>query len=210
MKPIYELLEASAVLHRHLCPRQVLGVRIGMWAGELLGLDLPQASDVKRLLSIVETDGCFSDGVAVACNCWVGRRTMRLEDYGKVAATFVDTQTGCAVRIVPRPGARAAARAYAPRARNTWEAQLLGYQRIPASELLTRQAVQLNTPIERLLSRPGVRVCCDICGEEILNERQVVHEDTTLCRPCAGQGYYQLVLPVPAETVRMPIVAEPA
>src|SRR3989337_2741885 len=94
------LLQASAALHHHLCPRQVIGVRMGLYAGQILRLDLPQTD--KRLLTIMETDGCASDGVAVATNCWVGRRTMRVEDYGKVAATFVDTQTGEAFRLAPR------------------------------------------------------------------------------------------------------------
>src|SRR3990172_10577507 len=85
-----KILRTSAALHHHLCPRQVIGVRMGLYAGEILNLDLPQTE--KRLLTIMETDGCASDGVAVATNCWVGRRTMRVEDYGKVAATFVDTQ----------------------------------------------------------------------------------------------------------------------
>ena len=57
----------------------------------LLNLPLPQKD--KRLLTFVETDGCFADGVSVATGCWLGRRTMRLVDYGKVAATFVDTHT---------------------------------------------------------------------------------------------------------------------
>jgi formylmethanofuran dehydrogenase subunit E len=210
MKPIHELLEASAALHRHLCPRQVLGVRMGMLASEGLGFELPQAPDAKRLLSIVETDGCFSDGVAVATNCWVGRRTMRVEDFGKVAATFVDTHGGCAVRIVPRPEARELARAYAPEARNKWEAQLLGYQRMLASELFVIQRVRLNTPIERILSRPGVRARCEVCGDEILNERQVVHEGTTLCRACAGQAYYQLVPPTLPAAERVPVSMEVA
>jgi formylmethanofuran dehydrogenase subunit E len=68
------------------------GVQMGRLAAELLGLDLPQSD--KRLLTIVETDGCFTTGLSVATNCWVGRRTMRVEDYGKVAATFVDTARG--------------------------------------------------------------------------------------------------------------------
>lgn len=80
-----KILQTSAALHHHLCPRQVIGVRMGLYAGEILNLDLPQAD--KRLLTIIETDGCPSDGVAVATNCWVGRRTMHVEDYGKVAAT---------------------------------------------------------------------------------------------------------------------------
>lgn len=192
MRSFLELLDASAALHRHLCPRQVLGVRMGLLAGELLGLDLPQAD--KRLYTIVETDGCAADGIALATNCWVGRRTMRVEDYGKVAATFVDTATDRAVRIVPRAQARAAARDYAPAARNRWEAQLLGYQRLPAHLLFSVQEVALKTPIAQIISRPGLKVVCEACGEEILNGRQVVHEGSTLCRACAGASYYRLAV----------------
>jgi formylmethanofuran dehydrogenase subunit E len=188
MTTLSDLLQASSALHRHLCPRQVLGVRMGLLAGECLGLAVPQAN--KRLYAIVETDGCAADGIAVATNCWVGRRTLRVEDLGKVAATFVDTQTGRAVRVVPRRAARLAARALAPEARNTWEAQLLGYQRLPAEQLLAAQPVSLKTPIEVLISRAGHRVQCERCGEEILNEREVRQAGRVLCRTCAGHGYY--------------------
>lgn len=41
-----------------LCPRQVMGARIGLQGGRLLGLALPQVSGQKRLLTFVETDGC--------------------------------------------------------------------------------------------------------------------------------------------------------
>ncbi|MCC6453548.1 MAG: TraR/DksA C4-type zinc finger protein [Caldilineaceae bacterium] len=184
-----QLLERSAALHRHLCPRQVLGVRMGMWAGELLALELPQQN--KRLLTIVETDGCFCDGVAVAANCWVGRRTMRVEDYGKVAATFVDTKTGAAWRIAPHSDARSHATAYAPEATNRWQAMLLGYQRMPDAELLIAQPVELVTPIGDLVSRAGVRAHCARCGEEIINAREVQVDGETLCRACAGDGYYR-------------------
>jgi len=120
MPTLKELLDTTTAMHRHLCPRQVLGVRMGLYAGELLGLTVPQQD--KRLYTIMETDGCAADGVAVAVNCWVGRRTMRVEDFGKAAATFVDTQTGQALRIVPRPTVRQTARAYAPTAADKWDA----------------------------------------------------------------------------------------
>jgi formylmethanofuran dehydrogenase subunit E len=194
MRSLSELLEASAALHHHLCPRQVLGVRLGMRAGELLDLDLPQAD--KRLLVIAETDGCGVDGISAATGCRVGRRTLRIEDYGKVAATFVNTLTGRAVRIAPRSGVRTLARAYVPEARNNWEAQLLGYQRMPADLLLSAHAVQLRTPIEQIVSRPGLKAVCEVCGEEIMNAREVVRNGMTVCRACAGEGYYHLVLPV--------------
>jgi formylmethanofuran dehydrogenase subunit E len=182
------LLEASAALHHHLCPRQVLGVRIGLLAGETLAVLIPQTD--KRLLTIVETDGCVTDGIAVATNCWVGRRTMRIEDYGKVAATFVDCRTDRAIRIAPRPEARQLAPHYAPDAASKWQAYLLGYQRMPASELLTWHAVKLVTPVQRLLSRPDVRAVCQTCGEEIINERQVLGATGVQCRACARGGYY--------------------
>jgi formylmethanofuran dehydrogenase subunit E len=101
MPTLEELLTASAALHHHLCPRQVLGVRMGLAAGSWLELTLPQTD--KRLLTVVETDGCVIDGLAVATGCRVGRRTMRVLDFGKVAATFVDTVTGRAVRLAPHP-----------------------------------------------------------------------------------------------------------
>jgi formylmethanofuran dehydrogenase subunit E len=207
MTTLSDLLQASSDLHRHLCPRQVLGVRMGLYAGEQLGLALPQTD--KRLYTFVETDGCAADGIAVATNCWVGRRTLRVEDLGKVAATFVDTHTGRAVRIVPRPEARSQARVLAPEARSVWEAQLLGYQRLPAEQMLSAQAVCLTTPIEVILSRPGHRVPCEACGEEILNEREVVRAGRVLCRTCAGQAAYY----APAEWAEWPAganVAEPA
>lgn len=206
MKSLADLLQESAALHHHLCPRQVLGVRLGLFAGELLRLDLPQTD--KRLYTIVETDGCALDGIAVATGCWVGRRTMRVEDYGKVAATFVDTMSGEAIRIAPRGGVRELARVYAPEARNKWETQLLGYRRMPTADLFSVQSAQLKTPIEKTISRAGKKVLCDFCGEEILNEREIVREGATLCRACAGQGYYHLLMPVESRSVTLPVSME--
>jgi formylmethanofuran dehydrogenase subunit E len=56
--------------------------------------------------------------------------------------------------------------------------------------MFTVTDVQLQTPIEAIVSRPGVRVNCDVCGEEIMNEREIRHEGLTLCRACAGNSYY--------------------
>lgn len=183
-----ELLRQSATLHGHLCPRQVLGVRIGLLAGRLLNLEVPRRD--KRLLVVVETDGCAADGVSVATGCWVGRRTLRVEDFGKVAATCVDTTTDCAVRIAPRSQARNLAASYAPEAESHWEAQLLGYQRMPDDELLAWKGVTLTTPVAKIVSRPGLRVICDRCGEEVMNEREIIRDGVILCRACAGGAYY--------------------
>ena len=190
MDELLEYLQASASSHKNLCPRQVLGVRMGRYAGRLLGFDPLQIS--KRLLVIVETDGCFATGVAVATGCSIGSRNLRIEDYGKSAATFTDTQMRKSVRIAPAPDARTLAGEYAPDVADRWQAMLEGYQKIPYERLFAWQPVQLRTTIEAIFSRPGVRTTCQVCGEEIMNEREVVEEGRVLCRPCAGSAYYTL------------------
>lgn len=188
MPSIEELLQASAALHDHLCPRQVLGVRMGLRAARELGLELPQQD--KRLFTFMETDGCAADGVAVATGCTVGHRTLRMVDYGKVAATFVDTHTGRAIRIHPHPQSRSRAARYAPGAPGRWHAQLAAYQVMPDDELLVVQPVVLSVSLEAILSHPEARAVCERCGEEIINEREVMAGGSTLCRACAGEAYY--------------------
>ena len=189
MDKLQELLEKMAELHHHLCPRQVLGVRMGLYAGELLGLEVPQTG--RRLLTIMETDGCGADGVSVATNCWIGHRTLRIVDYGKVAATFVDTRTETAVRIAPHPLCRQRALELAPEARHRWEGYLLGYQRLETTQLLLHEHVMLKESLHQLLSRAGWRASCQQCGEEIINEREVHQNGRLLCRACAGDAYYE-------------------
>ncbi len=186
------LLDLSSRHHSHLCPRQILGVRLGLCGMKALGFDAPPPK--KRLLVIIETDGCFADGVTAATDCTVGHRTLRVEDYGKTAATFVDVQTGRAVRVAPALDIRQKAYVYAPNEPRHYFAQMQAYQIIPDEEMFTLTEVTLTTPIKAIVSRPGVRVNCDVCGEEIMNEREIHRDGLTLCRACAGQVYYQLAL----------------
>ncbi len=58
------LRESASRHHSYLCPRQVLGVRMGLHAAELLKVELPRPD--KRLFVFVETDGCMTDGVVAA------------------------------------------------------------------------------------------------------------------------------------------------
>ena len=96
---ITDLLEQSASRHDHLCPRQVLGVRIGLAGLAALGLESPV--NKSTALIILESDGCFADGVEVATGARIGHRTLRVNDLGKMAATFADVKTGRVLRISP-------------------------------------------------------------------------------------------------------------
>lgn len=120
----------------------------------------------------------------------MGHRTLRLEDVGRIAATFVDVKTEHAVRIAPQLDIRHRATRYAPEERRRYFAMLSGYQRMPLDELISRERVKLKTPIAEIVSRPIYRVECEHCGEEIVNEREVRSNGRLLCKVCAGQGYY--------------------
>lgn len=188
MQDIQALLELSSSRHSHLCPRQVLGVRMALAGAALLGVRLPILD--KNLIIISETDGCFVDGLEVTAGVSAGHRTLRFEDYGKVGATFVNVRSGEAVRLAPRPDVRVRALDYAPGEPRHYFAQLCGYQLMPDHELFSVTAVTLIPAIDQIISRPNVRVNCSVCGEEIINEREIFYQGSIYCRSCLGYGYY--------------------
>jgi formylmethanofuran dehydrogenase subunit E len=190
---IKPFLEIASRDHKHLCPRQILGVRIGLKGMSILGFKVSQRH--KHLLTIAETDGCFIDGVIAVTQCTVGHRTLRVEDYGKVAATFVHTDTGHAVRIAPALDVREKASLYAPAEKRHYFAQMQAYQIMPDDDLLMVDEVTLNVPISEIISHSGIRVNCVRCGEEIMNERNVMIDGKPHCRSCTQGGYYRTVKP---------------
>ncbi len=185
---ISDLLKQSSARHDHLCPRQVLGVRIGLAGLAALGLESP--INKSMALVILETDGCFADGIEVATGATIGHRTLRVNDIGKLAATFADVKTGRAIRVSPAPKIREHALCYAPDEQRKYFAQLKGYEIMPEAELLRIQDVELHPTLKELTSDPLARTQCDYCGEDIINERQVIVNGATLCRTCANDGYY--------------------
>jgi len=75
---------------------------------------------------------------------------------------------------------------------------------MPDEKLLSVQTVRLNISIERIISRPGKKAICDVCGEEIMNEREIIRDVAALCRSCAGSSYYSFVADFCATPVSLP------
>ncbi len=184
------LLKQSSAQHDHLCPRQVLGVRMGLAGMAAIGLPTPMPH--KAALVFIESDGCFATGIEVSTGAAVGHRTLRVVDLGKIAATFANVATGCAIRLSILPDVRKQALLYAPGVKARYYAQLKGYQLMPESELFSFQEVNLQPALKAIVSKPGLRAKCAQCGEEIINERQVLVDGKALCRTCAGNGYYSI------------------
>jgi formylmethanofuran dehydrogenase subunit E len=162
---------------------------MGLHAAELIELDLQR--EPERRFALVEMDGCFADAVAVATGCRLGKRNLRLFDYGKVALTLVDVLTERSVRVHPHRLARARAAAYAPEGTSRWDAQLRAYQHMPIEELVCAEPVRLAVQLADLMSPLTERIDCSRCGEEVMNARHASIGGQRLCRPCASGSYYR-------------------
>lgn len=182
------LLAEAGRQHGHLCPGQVLGVRMAILGCERLGIFDPKSS--KRLIVFVETDRCGADAIQTVTGCTVGKRTLKVVDYGKLAATFLDTETGRAVRVSARESAREAALRFAPQEADPERAQLHAYKALPDNELVTIEEVRVALSEADLPGPPRRRVTCERCGEGVNDGREVSGAGRILCRACAGSAYY--------------------
>ncbi len=156
-----------------------------------LGVKAPVTT--KTAFVIIETDGCFADGIRAVTGASVGHRTLKVTDLGKIAATFSDLETGISLRLAPRLDVRTRALAYAPEEKRRYFAQLKGYQLMPDEELFMYQWVELRTPPSHIISHQNARALCSNCGEEVINERELMVEGKVLCQTCAYGGYYRVI-----------------
>jgi formylmethanofuran dehydrogenase subunit E len=183
------LLEQSTAYHGHLCPGQVLGVRLAMRGCRELGIERPR-EEKKRMVVYVEIDRCAADAIGVVTGCQLGKRTLKYLDYGKLAATFVDLKTGRAVRLAARAEARQQAGRYHREGMSPADTQVVAYQEMTDDELFAITPVNLTVPEMDLPGPPRRRVICDACGEEVNDGREVTRKHRALCQSCAGGAYY--------------------
>jgi formylmethanofuran dehydrogenase subunit E len=188
VKTLAEYLELAAQAHGHLCAGQVLGVRLAMLGLRKLGIEDPIA-ERKRLVTYVEIDRCVTDAVALVANCRLGKRSLKFRDWGKVAATFVDLQTGRAIRVAAKESSKQAARQMFPGSEKE-TGQQKAYAQLPDDALFETKWVKVEVLPEELPGFKAARVVCAECGEGINFKREVARDGRTLCRSCAGERYY--------------------
>lgn len=191
MRPFHKLLETSAACHGHLCPGQVVGVRMALLGCRLIGLNEPTRRDqIKKLIVYVEMDRCAADAVAHVTGVKLGRSSLKFADYGIMAATFLNLKTGKAFRVVSTEEARDLAGVYAPEVSGKSRQQLLAYCRMPDSVLFRVQ--QVGVPIKPV-DLPGPtrrKVACSRCGQIVRDGREKAMDGKYVCRPCAEGAYF--------------------
>jgi formylmethanofuran dehydrogenase subunit E len=194
MQTIEELLSECGRLHGHLCAGQLLGVRMALLGCRLLGIEDPKGVDRKSLIVWVEIDRCVADAVSAVTGVRLGKRSLKFFDYGKVAATFLNSSTEEAVRIVALDESRALADLRYPLIKEKKERQFRAYSEALDEELFKVERVQVKYTEMDAPGRPRSRVSCSMCGEGINDGREVSGQGGVLvCRPCSGESYYKRV-----------------
>ncbi|MGA9473391.1 MAG: FmdE family protein [Terriglobales bacterium] len=185
------LIREAEIAHGHLCAGQILGVRLAVLGLAKLGIQDPRGKDRKRLVTFVEIDRCATDAIGVVTGCRLGKRALKFRDWGKMAATFVDLETGKAVRIAAKESSKKLARELHPEIENKNQQQMLAYREMKDDDLFSTQWVRVELPPEEFPGYKADRIVCAECGEGINFRREVEREGRVLCRACAGESYYE-------------------
>ena len=192
MEPIDQLVEQYDLKHGNLCPGALLGLRMAVLGCVLVGIEDPRGADRNKLIVWIETDRWLADAVAAVTGARLGKRTLKFLDYGKLAATFLNVETGEAVRIVVLESSRRLADLRHPEIKDKYERQMRTYREAAEEELFDVTDVEVQAHAKDLPGHPRSRVICHKCGEAVNDGREINLPDRiTLCRPCVYGTFYQ-------------------
>jgi formylmethanofuran dehydrogenase subunit E len=192
MEPMKDLMERYELTRGNLCPGTLLALRMAVLGCTRLGIGDPRGADRKKLIVWVEIDRWLADAVEVVTGARLGKRTLKFLDYGKLAATFLNVETGKAVRIVALESSRQLADLRHPEIESKFDRQMRTYLEASEEELFGVTNVGVRVPANDLPGHPRSRLICQKCGEGVNDGREISLPDSvTLCRPCLYGAYYQ-------------------
>ncbi|HUN84576.1 MAG TPA: FmdE family protein [Terracidiphilus sp.] len=171
--------------HGHMCPGQVLGVRMALVGLRELGIEDPLDDGRKRLITFVEIDRCATDAIGMVTGCRLGKRTLKFRDWGKMAATFVDLSLGQGIRVAALDDSRELARKLHPEIEGKSRQQILAYRELADEQLFGMQRVRVKVDSVELPGYRGDRFPCPRCGEGVNFGRFEVVGGERLCMSCA-------------------------
>ena len=201
------LLRKAGELHGHFCPYVALGVRAGYIAMRELGA---RSVGMEKVVSIVETNNCFSDGVQMVTGNTFGNNALIYRDLGKTAVT-VAKRDGTAIRIALKPEFSDDFASRHPEAEALFEKIVVNREEVSEEEeqrmmQLWREASfqQLSLPEEEIfnvehkeIKVPSfapifASVRCSICGENVMETKAKVKDGKLICMECASAEHYLL------------------
>jgi formylmethanofuran dehydrogenase subunit E len=195
------ILEASFIIHGHLCGGMPLGFRAGLRALKALGVE--REANMAKIV-FVETGsghaaGCFADGVQMSTGCTFGKGLIQRTEYGKWALNLVEKETRKAVRVSTKPEVMKKSFDSAfvkmrhqgiaptdvplnisrPLVEGLWARK--DDELFVVSEIFEYSLPPAPVPCFKL-------VTCEGCGEVVAENKARIKEDKIFCEPCSGYG----------------------
>ncbi|TXT57238.1 MAG: Formylmethanofuran dehydrogenase subunit E region [Promethearchaeota archaeon] len=200
------LLIQAASLHGHFCPGLALGVMAGSYSIKKMGW---RSEGLENILSIVETNNCFSDGIQYTTGCTFGNNSLIYRDYGKTAFTLTQ-RDGEGMRMIVKKNFYETLQRNFPEYAAIYEKVITKRENSP--QLLTkfRELAQetsfaiIKYDIEQLFdiqqietsipeyARMHDSLVCDKCGESFMETRMAKENHQTYCIPCGNGKYHEL------------------
>ncbi len=184
MQNFETLLKGAAKAHGHLCPGQVVGVRMAMNGCRLIGLDNPsELPQIKKLIVYVEIDRCATDAISFVTGVTLGHRSLKFLDHGIMAATFLNLETKKAFRLVSTESSRDLVNIYAPEIKDPQLRQIEAYKRMPLEEMFDIKEVFVQPDACDMPGPTKFKATCQHCGQVVRDKKEIMTNDKILCRP---------------------------
>lgn len=198
MSVLQEVLNQAFFFHGHRCPAMPLGLRAGLKAMDILGVERSQD---KELYVISETGkdhaaGCFLDGIMFATGCTYGKANIEKTYWNKMAFTLIDTKKERAVRVYLKSEflAKALQSPFLELRKKGIPPQDVPFEILkPLLENILSmpedQFLDVNGPFDYpWKKKPGcfIAASCAICGELTFETALRVKEGKLVCIPCSG------------------------
>lgn len=188
MSDYMELLKKAGEFHGDICGGIVMGTKLAIHGMEHMGMT-PGEKD-KRLIVFTEIDRCISDAILSVTKISLGKKSLKPMGYGKFAATFVNIDTGEAIRVIDN---KANERDRDAEDEETIEELTERIAKTPGEELFTIQKVSVKIDPNDLPGKPLEVAKCVECGEVVMDGKHHLKGGHAYCTSCFDKSYYQLL-----------------
>jgi len=183
MSDYEELIKKGEKFHGHICVGIVIGTRMTMIGMRELGMNPMVPNNNLRVYT--EIDRCYTDAMQAITGCSLGHRNLKYMEYGKTAATFMDTKTEKAVRVSIKK----------PFIVDHSKMKELNefYSQAPEEEILRIENVSINVIRDDGRQTSNSLEICSICSEGVRDNHHTIVDGKVMCKNCAYGSYYTVL-----------------
>lgn len=190
MSEYLDLLKKAGEFHGDICTGIAMGTKLAIYGMKTLGMT-PGEKD-KRLIVFTEIDRCIADAIVSVTKTSLGKRSLKPMGYGKFAATFVNTDTGEAIRLVDI-GANKKKDKHGKEEEETIDEIIKRINETPAEDLFEVQKVSVKLNETDLPGKPVEIAICAECGEIIMDGKHHLKGGHAYCTSCINESYYKFI-----------------